>query len=216
MKNKLVSLSVTLLFLGLVGIAPAILSQRGVMPIALASAQESQSSSPAQTDITDTLNRHNNTFTIDLAIDARTIKLNRGLPVTEALRGDNFIIEGKIFPGGTIPRGGTETEPGPFDPDAPGSIGSWTCRGTFNFDFAEILAGAVPHVTSTQIYQLDNGSGLWSDGKEGGMKVTRAVIGGVGKFSGAIGEVHQEPLGINRTGLANYRFTFKLKRQSRW
>ncbi len=74
----------------------------------------------------------------------------------------------------------------------------------------------MPHVTSTQIYQLNYGGALWSDGKEGGMRVTRAVIGGVGRFSGAIGEVIQEPLGTNRTGLANYRFTFKLKRQSRW
>lgn len=215
MKKKLDLLSIALLFLGLAGIAPAILSRSGVMPIAQAGAEESQTSSLAQTDASDALNRRDRTFTIDLAIDARTFRANRGAQVTEILRSDNFIIEGKIFPGGTIPRGGTETEPDSFDPEAPGSIGDWTCRGTFNFDFAELAAGAAPHVVSTQIYDLGDADRLWSDGKEGGAKLTRAVIGGTGRFSGAVGEVIQAPLGTNRTGLANYRFTFKLKRQLR-
>lgn len=71
-------------------------------------------------------------------------------------------------------------------------------------------------MVTTQIYDLGDADRLWSDGKEGGAKLTRAVIGGTGRFSGAIGEVVQEPLGTNRTGLANYRFTFKLKRQPGW
>ena len=209
-------LPIALLFLGLGGIASAILSQSGVTRIALAGAEENQTSSLAPTDNSDALNHRDRTFTIDLAIDARTFRANRGAQGAEIVRGDNFIIEGKIFPGGTIPRGGTETEPGPFDPEAPGSIGDWTCRGTFNFDLTEIVAGAAPHVVTTQIYDLGDGDRLWSDGKEGGAKLTRAVIGGTGRFRGAIGEVVQEPLGINRTGLANYRFTFKLERRPRW
>ena len=65
----------------------------------------------------------------------------------ENKRGDTFIVRGSIYPGGTIPEGD-----GVFGPDEPGRIGTWLCRGTFNFDLVPdfVNLGAVPHVTTTQ------------------------------------------------------------------
>ncbi|MDQ3684674.1 MAG: hypothetical protein M3430_03625 [Acidobacteriota bacterium] len=159
--------------------------------------------------------RDERTIVVDVACDARTYRTNRGAPITDAMRGDSFIVNGKIFPGGTIPAGGTPEEPGDFDPDAPGSVGDWTCSGIYNFDFSEIQLGAVPHTASTQLYQFGREGALVSEGLEGGIKVIRAVTGGTGRFSGAVGEVIEEPIGVNRTGLFNIRFTFKLKKQPR-
>ena len=140
------------------------------------------------------------TLVVDVACDARTFAVNGGRTIFDAKRGDGFIVKGKIYPGGTIPPGGTMEQPGPFDPDtAPGSIGKWYCRGNFEYDIGEILAGAEPHVYSSQYHLFDNGNGLVTDGPEGGPQV-RALIGGMGKYAGAIAEVTEEPLGVNSTG----------------
>jgi hypothetical protein len=152
---------------------------------------------------------------VDVATDARTFRLNRAGTLLDALRGDGFIVEGKIYRGGTIPPGGTMENPGPFDPDmAPGSIGTWICRGTFNFNIGEIMAGAAPHVYTTQHHLFESGESLVHDGPEGGNTQRRALIGGTGFFKGAAGEVIEEPIGVNRTGLFNSRFTFKIKKNS--
>jgi hypothetical protein len=154
------------------------------------------------------------TIVFDVASDARTFRLNKSGTLLDARRGDGFIVEGKIYPGGTIPPGGTMENPGPFDPDtAPGSIGKWVCRGTFYVDIGEILAGAEPHVFTTQHHLFNDGKSLVHDGPEGGRQL-RAIIGGVGGFSRAAGEVIEEPIGVNKTGLFNSRFTFKIKRRS--
>jgi hypothetical protein len=151
----------------------------------------------------------------DVACDARTFRLNKSGTLMDARRGDGFIVQGKIYPAGTIPPGGTIENPGPFDPDTtPGSIGNWICRGTFNFDISEILAGANPHLYSTQLHLFDNGRGLVHEGPEGGAPELRAITGGTGRFSGASGEVLEEPIGVNSTGLFNIRHTFKIKRES--
>ena len=151
----------------------------------------------------------------DVACDARTFRLNKSGTLMDARRGDGFIVQGKIYPGGTIPPGGTMENPGPFDPDTvPGSIGNWVCRGTFNFDIAEILTGARPHLYSTQYHLFDNGAGLVHDGPEGGSPQLRALIGGMRGFAGAAGEVLEEPIGVNSTGLFNIRHSFKIKNQS--
>jgi hypothetical protein len=199
MQRRWGSLTAALLA-GVLGAVALVAHPRGLVPAAEAR------------DITEVIDRRDQTFTVDIACDARTFKVNRGLPLINALRGDNFIVHGKIFPGNFIPAGGSETEPGTFDPDSPGSIGDWTCRGTFNFDFPELVAGAKPHTTSTQTYYFGGEDSLTSDGPEGGMRVTRAVVGGTGRFAGATGEVVEEAFGTNRTGLFNLRFTFKLKK----
>ena len=155
------------------------------------------------------------TLVYDVACDARTFRLNKSGTLMDARRGDGFIVEGKIFPEGTIPPGGTIDNPGTFDPDtAPGSLGTWICRGTFNFDISEILAGANPDLYSTQLHLFDNGRGLVHEGPEGGAPQLRALTGGIGQFSGASGEVLEEPIGVNSTGLFNIRHTFRIKRES--
>jgi hypothetical protein len=155
------------------------------------------------------------TLVYDVACDARTFRLNKSGTLMDARRGDGFIVQGKIYPAGTIPPGGTIDNPGPFDPDtAPGSIGTWICRGTFQFDIGEILAGANPHLYSTQLHLFENGRGLVHEGPEGGAPQVRALTGGMGRFSGAAGEVLEEPIGVNSTGLFNIRHTFKIKRNS--
>jgi hypothetical protein len=156
------------------------------------------------------------TLVLDVACDARTCRINQvdptiPQPELNFRRGDTFIVNGKIYPGGTIPVGGTFDHPSPFGPDSPGSIGTWVCRGTFNFSAEEIAAGAAPHVTSTQFFLLDDRTGFVTDGLEGGIPTWRAVLGGTGEFSGVRGEVREEELGINSTGLSNIRFTFTLQ-----
>jgi hypothetical protein len=160
-------------------------------------------------------NRPVETIVYDVAGDARPFRLNKSGTLLDARRGDGFMVKGIIYPGGTIPPGGTMENPGPFNPDtAPGSIGDWVCRGNFYFDISEILAGKHPHLFSTQYHMFKDGRGLVHEGPEGGAPQLRAIIGGMGGFAGAAGEVQEEPIGVNTTGLFNIRYTFKIKKHS--
>jgi hypothetical protein len=161
---------------------------------------------------------------LDISIDGRTFRLDPAalnsnpfdppLNLLGVKRGDTFIVEGKIFPGGTIPAGGAFGAAGVWSPDHAGSIGTWICRGTFNFSGPDILAGHLPMVYTTQIFQLAGKDGLWSDGAEGGTTL-RAVTGGTGLYSGAGGQVTQDTLGVNSAGTSqdfNLRETFSLQK----
>jgi len=124
-------------------------------------------------------------------------------------RGDTFIVAGKIYPGGTIPAG-----EGVFSPDNPGSIGKWICRGVWMIGSDELAAGASPAFDTSQIFLLpDDSKQLFSEGLEGPQPTLRAVTGGTGSMIGAAGQVRQETLGTNVTGLFNFRFTFRLNNQ---
>src|SRR5439155_14947031 len=120
-------------------------------------------------------------------------------------RGYTFIINGKIYPGGTLPAGDG------LDIDTlTGSIGTWLTRGTFNVDLSQILAGAHPALSSTQYYlfsptgALEGEDALFSEGPEAGATTHRVVLGGTGRYRGVIGEVQQESLGMNSTGFENF------------
>ncbi|MBK6313035.1 MAG: hypothetical protein IPF53_01620 [Blastocatellia bacterium] len=155
------------------------------------------------------------TLSVDVATDASSFRFGRETSLLEARRGDTFIVEGRIYPAGTIEPGGSLEAPGPFDPtSAPGSIGTWVLRGTFNHDFTEILAGASPFVFGTQYFMFDDGRVLVSEGGHGGPPQLRTIIGGAGDLSGATGEVLEEIIGVNGTGLFNQRFTFQIRKQS--
>jgi hypothetical protein len=52
---------------------------------------------------------------------------------------------------------------------------------------------------------------LVSVGEEGGVTTHRVVSGGTGAYRGMIGEVKQEVLGVNSSGLYNFRFTFTVR-----
>jgi hypothetical protein len=159
-------------------------------------------------------------LSFDVAMDARTWRMESGdNPFFPALtgavyRGNTFVVNGTIYPAGTLPEGGDFASPSQAGPDMPGSIGTWVCRGVFNLDWTDIVTGTVPHVTSTQFYNFDNGNTLISDGPEGGTAVVRAVIGGTGALSGAAGQLEEVPLGVNFTNLFNLRFTVKLEKQA--
>ena len=155
------------------------------------------------------------TVTFDVAFDGRTYRGINGVDPfatdpPDLERGNTFILNGKIFPAGTIPSGDSD-----FGPDSPGSIGNFYCRGVFLYGLDEIAAGAAPIVNSTQHLQLDNGSGLVTEGLEGAVPLAiRALVGGFGEYAGAGGQLRMEVLGANPTNESNWRFTFTIKKKS--
>jgi len=152
-----------------------------------------------------------NEFTIDVACDARTYRQNNLDPsAAGSHRGDTFIVEGKIYPPGTIPVG-----EGVFSPDNPGSIGTWICRGVWMVNLEQLAAGVSPAFDTAQTYLLpDESRQLFSEGLEGPQPTLRAVTGGTGSMEGVVGQVRQELLGTNVTGLFNFRFTFRVRPQN--
>ncbi len=156
----------------------------------------------------------NENLTYDIACDGRTIRFVRMDPAAvdqRVMRGDAFIVNGKICPGGTI-------EQGLNGPNQAGSIGTWICRGWIYVDDLTDPE-QVPHTATTQHYLFDDGSGLVSDGLEGGIKTARAIVGGMGSWLGASGYVSQEMVEENDTLLdlgeadvsaPNFRFAFSL------
>ncbi len=161
---------------------------------------------------------HRPVWVLDVSMDsASTWSSTRGDldHLAENRRGDTFLVRGSIYPGLTIPTGDNL-----FGPDEPGRVGTWMCRGVFNFDFdPEILGGAVPHVWTTQVFllprsfnpegELESRTTLVTEGLEGGIPTRRAIQGGTGACAGARGDVIQEQLGFSSGGLFNHRFTFR-------
>ena len=155
------------------------------------------------------------TLTLDVAIDGATLALNNNDPANpnNPIRGTTFTVTGKIFPGGTIPAGITS-----FDPNQPGSIGTWVCSGVFVADATDIFSGKAQIAFHTsQIFMLsDDGTALFTDGLEGAVGVTthRVVVGGTGMFRNVVGQERQQTIGLNLDGkgLFDLHFTFKLKR----
>ena len=150
------------------------------------------------------------TIVIDVANDARTAIPPIGGPPPK--RGDTLLVNGKIYPGGTIAAGDG------LDIDTlTGSIGTLSTRGTFNVDLSQLLAGAHPALFTTQDYvfsstgALDGEDSLMSEGQELGATIHRVVLGGTGRYRGVIGEVQEETLGANSTGFANKRYTFTIR-----
>ena len=155
------------------------------------------------------------TFSVDVAIDGATLALNNNDPAHPGnpIRGTTFTVTGKIFPGGTIPAGIT-----PFDPNQPGSIGTWVCSGVFVADAADIFSGkaAIAFHTNQIFLFTDDQNALFTDGLEGSVGTTthRVVVGGTGKFRDLVGQERQQTIGLNLDGkgLFDIHFKFKLKR----
>ena len=81
-----------------------------------------------------------------MALDCRTFNYTRGLTLDQIVRGDGFIINGKIFRASTLDPG-TQSN----DPNDPGSIGTYVSRGTSTGTLAEHLANPEsPGVFATQ------------------------------------------------------------------
>jgi hypothetical protein len=155
-------------------------------------------------------------FTLEVACDGRTFVVVRPAgvdPDAPISRGDTFIVQGSVYPEGTI-------EAGLSGPTQEGRIGHWICRGWFYYGLAEMMDGAAPHAVTTQLYLLDNFDGLVSDGVEGGAFALRPVTGGYGSYRSAGGEVGQLEVETNDTTLdlgdgvlapaPNIKFDFRL------
>jgi hypothetical protein len=150
------------------------------------------------------------TIAFDIAIDGRTFRTGSGvnpfaMPPPVIPRGTTLVLNGKIFPSGTV-HSGTQTN----DPNGPGNIGDFYCRGTFVNSFADIIMGAQPEVMTTQLYRFSNGDQLVTEGVEGGGVWIRAVTGGTGAYRGASGDMRYERVGTNSTGDFNIRVVFTL------
>jgi len=157
-------------------------------------------------------NRH--VFTLDLAVDCRTA-------VTEFNRGATFIINGKLFPAGTLPSGAATNDPTePVNGVAP--IGDWLVRGQHALplpvlpdDIAQRYSSA-PGDFGTTYFILDEGrtaliieTYAFLEGQGVVQLAFSAVTGGIGRFRGASGDITGgPPLGTNATGCPNSRLTF--------
>jgi hypothetical protein len=160
------------------------------------------------------------TFTVDVAYDIVNYKQNDVKP-SEGQNvfspGDTFIQYGTIYPGGTLPRGKVNN-----DPNAPGGIGKYVARGAFTTDFAnfekavEGLPGASHELGFvTEIYSFhEDRTSILTDGvlPNAYFSARRLVLGGTGGFRDIVGEIKEENIGENKTGLCNLRVTFLVKR----
>jgi hypothetical protein len=174
-------------------------------------------------------------FTVDIAVDGRTARFNHGITYQEAGRGDTSVVFGPIYPAGTLPPGAASNSP-----DAPGSIGVWTFRTTLTYDGGVSRGSGLqaccglpavdtpplwiqarrgrPGVVDvfnqlgmgTAHYQFDHGGTLVVDGPVSRPVGAVAVVGGVGAFIGATGELTGVAIGTNSTGYPNLRITFRL------
>jgi hypothetical protein len=155
-----------------------------------------------------------NTFTVDVAVDCRTA-------VSGNNRGDIFIINGKLFPAGTLPVGPASNDPIlPVNGVAP--IGDWLVRGHHALPLPvpdPIAQGyrSAPGDFGTTYFLLDGGrtaliAETYAFLAEGGNPslAFSAVTGGIGRFRGVAGEAEGPPIGTNATGCPNFRITFKL------
>ncbi len=150
-------------------------------------------------------------LTVDVAEDFSQFVYTPVVPGDVPQRGSTFITEGNIFPGGTIEGDGAS-----FDPNRPGALGRWYCRGIHLVGLPEILAGAPLWVHTAQLFTLpDNKRSLASDGVEGNALTLRPVTGGTGLYKGYVGQQRQQLLGFNATGGVNLRVTFVLNKAAR-
>lgn len=163
------------------------------------------------------------TFTVDVAesivnYQQNDVEPSQGQDVFSP--GDTFILQGTIYPGGTLPRGKANN-----DPNAPGGIGKYRVRGVFTADFANFekavdgLPGASPEVgLVTEIYSFDgDGTSILTDGiwPNANFSARRIVLGGTGQFRDVVGEINEENIGENNTGFCNLRITFLVKKFTR-
>ena len=152
------------------------------------------------------------TLILDVACDGRTGALNRADPsaTTAPGRGDFGIVNGFIFPGGTIPPGDNG-----FDLDAAEKVGDWVCVNS---------RGALPaprNAAVTYYFAMPDleRAGLITAGFNahrfpGSIPVAHAIIGGTGVFSGETGQVIEEVIGKNKTGAFNLRYYIQIKKHS--
>ena len=158
---------------------------------------------------------------VDVACLGHTLALNFAGAVFDPFnsgdfRGASFLVEGALYPAGTIPAGDG------FDPGSASGqmMGHWLCRGWLMFNDDR----PAPHAITTQEYLLGVISAgqpsppdtIVSSGVEGAVQFAhRAIVGGSGQYRNAGGHVVQETTGTNTTTVnvfgipaPNFRFHF--------
>jgi hypothetical protein len=148
-------------------------------------------------------------ITYDVACDCRT-----GSPTFFAgVRSDPFIINGKIFPAGTLPSGNATNDPTlPVNNVRP--IGDWICRGQVSLPIPAPIApaySATPFAFNTQYFLLNDGRALTVEGYAIPTGELLSVTGGIGGFSGATGFTEEGPFGTNVSGCPNFRAKFHIQ-----
>src|SRR5262249_35146633 len=130
------------------------------------------------------------TFVVDVAVDHSTFAIvpSMGLVLQPEDPGPNrgtpFIVDGKVFPGGTL-----ETGTGIGDPAQPGNIGTWICKGIFTSDLGTDDIG----FDTTQMFRFNgDADAIWTEGLEAGLGkigviTHRTSIGGTRRVPGAAG-----------------------------
>ena len=152
------------------------------------------------------------TFTIDVALDAGTLVVNHvdpSQPPMEQFRGDTLVIDGTVYPGGTLPSGLNASN----DPNGPGGIGKIRCRALILVPSADVTTPGASFVT--ELYSLPNDDRiLLVDGLGANLfkTVRRAILGGTRDFEGITGDAIETNLGTNASGACNLRIQFKLRK----
>lgn len=160
------------------------------------------------------------TFTVDVAESLVRYAQNDVEPPEGQILfspGDTFILEGTIYPGGTLPRGKANN-----DPEASGGIGRYRARGVYTIEPADFenavenRPDAPPELgLATEIFSFhEDGTSIFTDGiwPNAHHSARRLVLGGTGRFRYTIGEIKEENIGENKTGFCNLRITFLVKR----
>ena len=156
-------------------------------------------------------NEKEKTFTVDVALDGKTLVVNHVDPSQgpeTQFRGDTLVIDGTVYPAGTLPSGTANN-----DPNAPGGIGKIRCRASALVPLSDLQTPAATFVT--EMYSLPNDKQMIIvDGPGANLYATvrRAVLGGTQYFDGVTGEVIEQNLGVNATNVCNLRITFKLRK----
>jgi hypothetical protein len=151
------------------------------------------------------------TFTVDVALDAATLAVNTANPPTMGSRGDIIVINGTVYPAGTIPPGLNANN----DPNAAGGIGKIRCRALELEPGTDFTTPVFTFVT--EMYSLpDDNQIILVDGPGPNLFATvkRAIIGGTSSYDGVTGQVIETEIGVNKSGACNLRVTFQLRKQT--
>lgn len=151
---------------------------------------------------------------VDVAIYNDTISM---IPAPGALPpvagdGTTFIIEGEMFPGGTLTTGESIDTGLPVFQEA--RIGTWFCRGWF----INTVLRPDPQIISHQDFffgaDLMTPNTIVTSGVEGNsnkeLLFYRTVVGGTGEFSGVTGQTIYKSIGTNARLGDNLRYAFEM------
>ncbi len=165
-------------------------------------------------------------FTVDVACNGGgTVAINEGGPNIGFGRGNLAIVNGNIYPGGTLL---DTADDAPTDLPLP--LGTWRCLfvglnglGSFTDDIIDEqpLGGAVTYYFAIGPFADDadedglilvQGLNSHADPQDSVPRV-HAIVGGTGRFDGATGQVLEEVIRQNATGCFDLRFHFSLKKK---